>query len=72
MFFIAYTLKGQVHVFACKSLVLQDRCNIEIFLSPVLLQKIKTSESTYLCLAFVCPMPLSLKGPVCDDETNLC
>ena len=40
MFFIAYAFKGQVHVFAgrvkidCKSLVLQDKCNIEIFLSP--------------------------------------
>ena len=38
MFFIAYTFKGQVHVFAgqanCKSLGLQDECNIEIFLSP--------------------------------------
>ena len=39
MFFIAYTFKGQVHVFIyrtsenCKSLVLQDKCNIEIFLS---------------------------------------
>ena len=40
MFFIAYTLKGQVHVFTghvknCKSLILQDKCNIEMFLSPV-------------------------------------
>ena len=40
MFFIAYALKGQVQVFAgrvknCKSLVLQDKCNIEIFLSHV-------------------------------------
>ena len=41
MFFIAYTFIGQVHdiVFAgqvkiCKSLVLQDKCNIEIFFSP--------------------------------------
>ena len=50
MFFIAYTFEGQVHVFAgrvkiashsscrtsenCKSLVLQDKYNIEIFLSP--------------------------------------
>ena len=42
MFFIAYAFKGQVHVFACrtsencKSLVLQDKCNIEIFLSAEL------------------------------------
>ena len=44
MFFITYTFKGQVHVFAgrvkivrenCKSLVLQDKRNFEIFLSPV-------------------------------------
>ena len=38
MFFIAYAFKGQVHVFAgsgnCKSLVLQDKYNIEIFLTP--------------------------------------
>ena len=40
MFFIVYALNGQVHVFVgrvnqyCKSLVLQDKCNIEIFLSP--------------------------------------
>ena len=43
MFFIAYTFKGQVHVFAgrvkilsenCKSLVLQDKRNFEIFLAP--------------------------------------
>ena len=39
-FFIAYTFKGQVHVLIyrtcenCKPLVLQDKCNIEIFLSP--------------------------------------
>ena len=41
MFFIAYAFKGPVHVFCrknenCKSLVLQYKCNIEIFLSPVL------------------------------------
>ena len=40
MFFIAYTFKGQVHVFAgwvnIVSLVLQDKCNIEIFLFPVI------------------------------------
>ena len=41
MFFNAYAFKGQVHVhvFAgrvkiVKSLVLQDKCNFEIFLSP--------------------------------------
>ena len=38
MFFIAYTFKGQVHVFAGQvnivTFVLQDKCNIEIFLSP--------------------------------------
>ena len=40
VFFIAYAFKGQVHVLInrtcenCKSLVLQDKCNIEIFLSP--------------------------------------
>ena len=39
MFFIAYTFEGQVHVFAGRvkivnALVLQDKCNIEIFLSP--------------------------------------
>ena len=39
MFFIAHTFEGQVHVFArtsenCKSLILQDKYNIEIFLSP--------------------------------------
>ena len=38
MFFIAYTFKGQVHVSAGQvkipqSLVLQDKCNIEICLS---------------------------------------
>ena len=35
MFFIAYPFKAQVHVFGtsenCKSLVLQDKYNIEIF-----------------------------------------
>ena len=41
MFFNAYIFKRQVHVFAgpvtenWKSLVLQDKCNIEIFLSPL-------------------------------------
>ena len=39
MFFIAYTFKGQVHVFAgrvkIKSRILQDKYNIEICLSPV-------------------------------------
>ena len=40
MFFIAYAFKGQVHVLVyrtsenCKSLILQDKCNIEILLSP--------------------------------------
>ena len=37
MIFIAYTFKGQVHVFAgvkIMSLILQDKCNIRIFLSP--------------------------------------
>ena len=39
MFIIAYTFKEQVHVFSglsenCKSLILQDKYNIEIFLSP--------------------------------------
>ena len=37
MFFIAYAFKGQEHVITsenCKSLVLQAKCNIEIFLSP--------------------------------------
>ena len=41
MVFIAYAFKGHVHAFArlvkvvtCKSLVLQGKCNIEIFLSP--------------------------------------
>ena len=39
MFFIEYAFKGQVHVFAgrvkLKSLALQGKSNIEIFLSPV-------------------------------------
>ena len=39
MLFSAYSFKGQVHEFAItsesfKSLVLQDKCNIENFLSP--------------------------------------
>ena len=39
MLFIAYAFKGQVHVFTervgnYKSLILLDKCNIEIFLSP--------------------------------------
>ena len=38
MFFIAYAFKEQVCVFAGRvkivGLVLQDKCNIEIFLSP--------------------------------------
>ena len=38
MFFIAYTFKGHVHVFAgqvkIEVTVLQDKCNIEIILSP--------------------------------------
>ena len=40
MFFIAYAFKGQAHVFAgrmkivSRSLVLQDKRNIEIVLSP--------------------------------------
>ena len=39
MFFIAYAFKGQVHdcvcrTSDCKSLVLQDKCNIEIFFVP--------------------------------------
>ena len=40
MFFIAYALNGQVHVLAgvrmsenCWSLILQDKCYMEIFLS---------------------------------------
>ena len=40
MFFNAYAFKGQMHVCCrtnenCKRLVLQDKCNIEVFLSPV-------------------------------------
>ena len=47
MFFIAYTFKGQVHVFErCKSLILQDMCNIEIFLSPDI-----TSYFSLVCVA---------------------
>ena len=40
VFFIAYAFKGQVYVLIYrtseiyKSLVLQDKCNIKIFLSP--------------------------------------
>ena len=40
VYFIAFAFKGQVHVFIyrtsenCNSLVLLDKCNIEIFLSP--------------------------------------
>ena len=34
----------------------QNRVNVDLFLIP--LQKIKTSESTYLCLAFSVTMPL--------------
>ena len=34
MFFIAYTFKGQVHVFARQVKILSDKCNIEILLSP--------------------------------------
>ena len=36
MFFIAYAFKGQVHVFAGRVKNLQEECNIEIFLCPVL------------------------------------
>ena len=44
MFFIAYAFKGQVHVFAGQvnivmSLVMQDKCNIEIFSSLAMLTK---------------------------------
>ena len=44
MFFIAYAFKGQVHVYAgwvkiCK----QDKCNIEIFLSPDYVGKVQNS-----------------------------
>ena len=46
MLFIAHAFKGQVHVSAgreknCKSLVLQDKCNIEIFLSPAIEHTVK-------------------------------
>ena len=53
MFFIAYTFKGQVHVFVgrvkivrenCKSLVLQDKRNFEIFLSPVFKSSVSQSN----------------------------
>ena len=63
MFFTAYTFKGQVHVafkgqvhvFAgrvkiVKSLVLQDKCNIDIFLSPVLANICGTSSGSLLCI----------------------
>ena len=57
IFFIAYAFKGQVHVFAgwvkiVKSLVLQDKCNIEIFFSlrPFLIQGLWLLNSTYLIL----------------------
>ena len=59
VFFIARALKGQVHVLIyrtsenCKSLVLQDMCNIEIFLSPVWFNSCPTSHpipsTTTLC-----------------------
>ena len=35
MFFIAFAFKGQVHVCAGQVNVLQGKCNIENFLSPV-------------------------------------
>ena len=52
MFIIAYAFKGQVHAFAgqiknCKSLVLQDKFNIEIFLSPVKCVVIMSSVPTH-------------------------
>ena len=55
MFFIAYAFKGQVHVFAGRvnivmSLILQDKCNIEIFLCQ------KTKEMQWLSA------PLQIKG----------
>ena len=42
MFFIVYAFKGHVHAFAGRvkvmSLVLQDMCNMQIFLSPDLVE----------------------------------
>ena len=58
MIFIAYTFKGQVHVFAgrvkiVKSLVLQDKYNIEIFLSPEVLNLLQLcSCSSQLSMSF--------------------
>ena len=56
MFFIAYAFKGHVHVFcrtseSCKSLILQDKCNIEIFLSPETQIKLSISMNMETCLS---------------------
>ena len=45
MFFIAFTFKGQVHVFAVKTV--QDKCNIEIFLSPALIISLSEAKNLF-------------------------
>ena len=72
MFFIAYSFKGQVHVFAgrkmydenCKSPVLEDKCNIKIFLSPDILD-IRASVYAYKT---VYAYTISLSWPRTNDE----
>ena len=77
MFFIAYAFKGQEHVFAgqvkivshlscsknCKSLVLQDKCNIEILLSPAVY---RTYTDNCICIKNTWEMDLlSILDPNC-------
>ena len=71
MFFTANAFEGQVHVFAgqvkiVKSLVLQDKHNIQIFLSPAL--NIGKLEGTTIVMQS--PPPTTTKGDG-DQGSNL-
>ena len=51
MVFIAYACVCRTNE-NCKSHVLQDKCNIEIFLSPVAIQGLKISVKKQYCVHF--------------------
>ena len=56
MFFIAYAFKGQVHVFAGRVNIVQDKYNIENFLPPVVVYILQRLNKVMLkCCRFFYP-----------------
>ena len=58
----------------CKSLVLQDKCNIEIFLSPDIVMYIMTNSNLFLVIHDICTFIGYIANNMdpADQEHSLC